>query len=969
MALPNKAKIPVGTVLAGKYRITREIGRGGMAAVYEAANVDIGKRVAIKVLAQELTASAVVVERFLREARAAAAIRSPYICDIYDSGKLDDGRPFLVLELLEGESLYERMTKIRWLDADTTVTIVMQTCRGLTKAHAASIVHRDLKPENIFLTKDEEGRLVSKILDFGLAKFYAPMENAGPQARLTREGAVFGTPAYMSPEQVRGQGAVDHRADLWALGCIVYECFTGRTVWSTEQGVAMTFAQIANAPLPRPAAYRPDLPAGFTTWFDRALNRDITQRFQAAREFSDEFAAVFQKDRTFGIESPSSPGMGLNPFLASAPQSVPSIRVIPANLAASQNVIPLGATEPPPARISGPAQGSAATAELPVGFATPSPVFGPPPPASSPGAPAPSGPIHGPSAPPSVPQVAPRTSGPGPAPVSQPGSAPEAAPLPPPGSPGSGRGSAQGFAGPEHRDTAEPALAGARKGGGGLRRALVIGGVLAVVAAAGVVAWTQLGGPSPPEPAASASASASAPPPASAIPSATASAAPPVKPPEPMPPWMTQVRDAQQQIANGDIKQAQRLIHDAFEKSGGHGLPRTMMEHLAAAATSGDRAPCKLSGLGRPRVHDLVTGARPTPAGRPSIAEGPSGPVVVWTEAHESAEHAFAVQLDGLLGDAVSPVDVTPDGQAVGHPELRRAGDRILLAYGDARGPEAGVHARFLDGHGGIATDAVSVTGTKTGTFSPSVAAAPDGSFWFAWSDEADADSEDIFLRHMGADLVPAGDILRATDLVPPGAARARARIPSLAVAGGALFDAYRVEKDPARLIELMRLPLADATKGLDPPKRGDRRADRFLGEHALVNVDHGKADTPEIACGTDTCFVVWHGEGNMGTSLAYVDPAGVQPHGHRRWSHGSRPSVAFAPGGGAQLVWYEGKQILTAPLSRSGVGAPARIARVTGDQPPPSITAGARPGEWFVAWLDYETGHLEPYAARVQCK
>ena len=294
MALPNKAKIPVGTVLAGKYRITREIGRGGMAAVYEAANVDIGKRVAIKVLAQELTASAVVVERFLREARAAAAIRSPYICDIYDSGRLDDGRPFLVLELLEGESLYERMTKIRWLDIEQTVTIVVQTCRGLTKAHAAQIVHRDLKPENIFLTKDEDGSLLSKILDFGLAKFYAPMEGAGPQARLTREGAVFGTPAYMSPEQVRGQGAVDHRADLWALGCIVYECFTGRTVWSTEQGVAMTFAQIANAPLPRPAVYRPDLPQGFTTWFVRGgLGAKLSR--MTAKDYPFGYALVLTK--------------------------------------------------------------------------------------------------------------------------------------------------------------------------------------------------------------------------------------------------------------------------------------------------------------------------------------------------------------------------------------------------------------------------------------------------------------------------------------------------------------------------------------------------------------------------------------------------------------------------------------------------------------------------------------------------
>src|SRR6201989_1387683 len=157
MAPPNKTKNPIGTVLAGKYKITREIGRGGMAAVYEAENVDIGKRVAIKVLAQELTTSAIVVERFLREARAAAAIRSPYICDVYDSGKLDDGRPFLVLELLEGESLYERMTRVRQIDVPTTIRIISQVARGLMKAHSATIVHRDLKPENIFLTKDEDG--------------------------------------------------------------------------------------------------------------------------------------------------------------------------------------------------------------------------------------------------------------------------------------------------------------------------------------------------------------------------------------------------------------------------------------------------------------------------------------------------------------------------------------------------------------------------------------------------------------------------------------------------------------------------------------------------------------------------------------------------------------------------------------------------------------------------------------------
>jgi serine/threonine protein kinase len=259
MPSSNASKLPIGTVLADKYRLVREIGHGGMAAIYEAENIDIGKRVAVKILAAEYVTSLVVVERFLREARAAASISSPYICDVYDSGKLEDNRPFLVLELLEGESLYERMTRVRQIDVATTVRMVSQVARGLTKAHAAGIVHRDLKPENVFLTKDEEGALLAKILDFGLAKFYAPVETDGPAARLTREGAVFGTPAYMSPEQVKGQGHVDHRADLWALGCITYECFTGRTVWSTEQGVAMTFAQIASGPLPSALTYRHEI--------------------------------------------------------------------------------------------------------------------------------------------------------------------------------------------------------------------------------------------------------------------------------------------------------------------------------------------------------------------------------------------------------------------------------------------------------------------------------------------------------------------------------------------------------------------------------------------------------------------------------------------------------------------------------------------------------------------------------------
>jgi serine/threonine-protein kinase len=929
MALPNKAKIPVGTVLAGKYRITREIGRGGMAAVYEAANVDIGKRVAIKVLAQELTTSAVVVERFLREARAAAAIRSPYICDIYDSGKLDDGRPFLVLELLEGESLYERMTKIRWLDVETTCSIIIQTCRGLTKAHAASIVHRDLKPENIFLTKDEEGELLAKILDFGLAKFYAPMGGGGPQARLTREGAVFGTPAYMSPEQVRGQGAVDHRADLWALGCIVYECFTGRTVWSTEQGVAMTFAQIANAPLPRPATYRPDLPLEFTGWFDRALDRNIEKRFQTAKEFADELAFAFNHERPSAIRSAASllQGAPSNPFLESAPASAvakpypppggqPEVQqATPGHDGAASGPKPRAPkgpeaeTEPPPAKISAPSsEGSAATA-------------------------------------------APGQDG----------------PTPPPASP---RPSKLGFVSTEPREPGEVAPQ-APRAHSPIRRVAMIGGGVALAGGAAFAVWTQIAEPPPrPPPAASASASASV----KAPPVAT-DAGVPSPPPvaeAPSPSWMTYVRDGQQAIAAGDLKQAQKLFKEAFDKGGGHGVPRTMLEHVAVAAGTPAGSTCRLTGLARPRFHDLASSARPPAAGRPSIAVGPKGAVITWTDAHEGAEHAYTAALDDAMRDQGVPVDVTPEGSSINRPELRRAGEKLVLSYWDAKGLEAGIKARFLEPDGRIAGPAVAVSppSTRGGSNHPSLAIAPDGSFYVAWSDEADTDSEDLFLRHLGPGLEFLADPVRVTDLVPAGPSKARARFPSLAVPSDAILLSYRLERDPLRVIHHLRLPRADAGKGLEPAKKNDKHDSRSLGDVALVNTDKSKTDSPVLSCGGGFCFVVWHGESNGGASAAFIEPSKTQPLWRKKFSRtGGHPAVAVAPSGQAQVVWYEGGKVLTAPITRDGVGQTSRIARVSGEQPAPSIVAGQKPGEWYVAWLDYETGHLEAYAARIACK
>ncbi|MCH2110702.1 MAG: serine/threonine protein kinase, partial [Polyangiaceae bacterium] len=316
MTTEEPSDVPIGTVLEGKFLVTQEIGRGGMAAVYEAENVDIGKRVAVKVLSADLITSRIVRERFLREARAASAIHSPYICQVFDFGMYDD-RPFLVMELMRGESLFDRMTRIRQLKVSTTLKVMRHVIRGLSKAHHTGVVHRDLKPENIFLTRDDEGRLVAKVLDFGLAKFYESRDGEpGANERLTREGALFGTPAYMSPEQAKGQGGVDYRADLWALACIVYECLTGRTVWDVQQGVAMILAQIARGKLPDPLEFRPDLPEEFRHWFRQALHPKIEQRYQTAQSFYNALDAALRGD--------AKPISSLEPALPASASSTPA---------------------------------------------------------------------------------------------------------------------------------------------------------------------------------------------------------------------------------------------------------------------------------------------------------------------------------------------------------------------------------------------------------------------------------------------------------------------------------------------------------------------------------------------------------------------------------------------------------------------------------------------------------------------
>jgi len=280
--------VPQG-VVAGKYRLTRLLGRGGMGAVWEGTHLSLGTRVAVKFIDAEYAESPEARSRFENEARAAARLRSKHVVEVYDHGVSGDGRPFIVMEFLQGEPLDKRLDRLGRLPSKDTAQIVMQVCRALSKAHAANIVHRDLKPENVFLVwDDEDGTDVVKVVDFGIAKFNdASMSSSAA----TRTGSVLGTPHYMSPEQARGLRSVDSRSDLWSVAVIAYRCIVGALPFEGE-AVGDLLVKLCTAPIPVPSRIAPDVPPGFDAWLQKALTREPAQRFQTAAQLSESLAAV-----------------------------------------------------------------------------------------------------------------------------------------------------------------------------------------------------------------------------------------------------------------------------------------------------------------------------------------------------------------------------------------------------------------------------------------------------------------------------------------------------------------------------------------------------------------------------------------------------------------------------------------------------------------------------------------------------
>jgi serine/threonine protein kinase len=243
----------------GKYRIVDEIAEGGMGMVYRAEHLTLGSPAAIKILLPKFTVDPLVVQRFFTEAKATSAIRHVGIVDVYDFGMLPGGSAYIAMELLRGEPLSEFIERQRQIGPHAAIAITLQLLAALDAAHVIGIVHRDLKPDNIFLVPDagSPGGVRVKVLDFGVAKLVS--EVLGPRSK-TAAGTVLGTPTYMAPEQCKGGVDIDHRADLYAVGCILYEMLTGAPPFVSHTGAGELLAMHIYQPAPRLAEAAPHLP-------------------------------------------------------------------------------------------------------------------------------------------------------------------------------------------------------------------------------------------------------------------------------------------------------------------------------------------------------------------------------------------------------------------------------------------------------------------------------------------------------------------------------------------------------------------------------------------------------------------------------------------------------------------------------------------------------------------------------------
>jgi serine/threonine protein kinase len=279
-----------GDVLAGKYRIERVLGEGGMGIVFAAHHELLDQRVAIKLLLPEVARSTEAVARFLNEARAASRIQNEHVARVLDVGQLEGGGPYMVIEFLEGLDLAQVLEQRGPPPVADVVDWVMQALEAIAQAHALGVVHRDLKPSNLFLARRQDGTSQVKVLDFGISKALDAAPGAGgSRAAMTSTNAVLGSPAYMSPEQLRDSKSVDVRTDVWSMGVVIYELLTRGLPFDGDNVVAL-FAAIQERPPRSARELRPDVPAALDAALQRCLRADPRERFASVAELAAAIA-------------------------------------------------------------------------------------------------------------------------------------------------------------------------------------------------------------------------------------------------------------------------------------------------------------------------------------------------------------------------------------------------------------------------------------------------------------------------------------------------------------------------------------------------------------------------------------------------------------------------------------------------------------------------------------------------------
>lgn len=316
--------VQAGDVIAGRYRVDRVLGVGGMGVVVSATQLELERVVALKFMQESILDDPEFVRRFSREARAAAKLQSEHVVRVLDFGALDDGIPYIVMEYLEGEDLAKAMAARGPLGCPQVVDIAVQVCEALFEAHSIGIVHRDLKPANLFLAKRPTGPAVVKVLDFGLSKIDRPEEG-----RVTSASNIFGSPMYMSPEQIWSSKAADARSDVWSLGVVVYELLTGQPPFAGESGPELLAAILHRAPRPFDGG-GPGVPPEVRAAICRCLEKDPALRFAGVRELAGAIAPFGSELARRLVEQMGTEGtVGTVDELPTAtPESVPSLSAV-----------------------------------------------------------------------------------------------------------------------------------------------------------------------------------------------------------------------------------------------------------------------------------------------------------------------------------------------------------------------------------------------------------------------------------------------------------------------------------------------------------------------------------------------------------------------------------------------------------------------------------------------------------------